>query len=166
MMNGPRTRNPFRVAVSGAVLLVLFSFMVLATVPENSSADSFPKTISGHVFEGDHSHPVADAHVIVKTKDSGGNTRQTLEFDTDSNGFYYVSTSDDWALVFKIEVTASYDSTQKTVEVDDNDGPLQNIEVPFPYAIPQLVGIGGAMIAVSILGVVAIVNLRKKPIQT
>jgi len=152
-------------AVSGIVVLILLCLVVIVTVPGNSSAASFPKAIFGHVFEGDHSHPVVNAHVVIVTKDSGGTVRQTLTDDTDSAGFYTVSPTDEWLLVATIEVTASYDSTQTTVTVDDNDGPSQQIEVPFPYAIPQLPGIGGALASAVILGLVAVVSLRKKPLK-
>ena len=152
-------------AISGIVVIILVCLGVILAVSENSSAASFPKTIYGHVFEGDHSHPVENAYVVIETKDSGGNVRQTLTDYTDSAGFYTVSPTDDWALVATIDVTASYDSTQDTVSVADNDGPAQQIEVPFPYAIPQLPGISGALASAAILGLVAVVSLRKKPLK-
>ena len=152
-------------AVSGIVVIILLCLVVIVAVSENSSAASFPKTIYGHVFEGDHSQPVYNAYVVIETKDSGGTVRQTLTDYTDSAGFYTVSTTDDWAFVATINVTASYDSTQETVSVADNDGPAQNIEVPFPYAIPQLPGIGGTLASAVIVGLVAVVSLRKKPLK-
>jgi hypothetical protein len=152
-------------AISGIAVIILLSLGVIVTVSENSSAASFPKTIYGHVFEGDHSHPVENAHVVIETRDSGGTVRQILTDDTDADGFYTVTTTDDWALVATIDVTASYDSTQKTVSVADDNGPAQNIEVPFPYAIPQLPGIGGTLASAAILGMVAVVSLRKKPLK-
>ncbi|MCJ7464691.1 MAG: hypothetical protein MUO81_08120 [Thermoplasmata archaeon] len=151
-------------AVSGIVVIILLCLIVIVTVPGNSSAASFPKTIFGHVFEGDHSHPLVNAYVVVETKDSGGTVRQTLTDYTDSAGFYTVSTTDDWDFVATIDVTV-YVPTQKTVSVADNGGPSQNIEVPFPYAIPQLPGIGGTLASAVILGLVAVVGLRKKPLK-
>ena len=151
-------------AISGIAVIILLSLGVIVTVSENSSAASFPKTIYGHVFEGDHSHPVANAHVVIETRDSGGTVRQTLTDYTDSAGFYYVDANDDWDFVATIDVTV-YVPTQKTVSVADNDGPAQQIEIPFPYAIPQLPGIGGTLASAAILGMVAVVSLRKKPLK-
>jgi hypothetical protein len=154
--------------ISGAFLVTFLCVGMLAIVPDNSSAASFPKNIWGYVYEGDTSHPVVGAVVVVKTYDGSNNLRQTLtDPGTDSTGMYTVSTTDDWALVATIEVTATYGGTnQDTVSVADNDGPSQRIDVPFPYAIPQLAGIGGMLAAVGAIGAVAVVSLRSKRRQT
>lgn len=121
------------------------------------------------MFEGDESHPVTTAVVVVKTYGSGHTLRQTYtDPSTDSAGMYTVTANDDWAFVDTIEVTATYGEpvNQNTVTVVEDNAPFQHIDVPFEYAIPQLAGIGGAIAAMSVLGVVAIISLRKKPLRT
>lgn len=151
--------------LSGTLVAVFMCFGVLSIVPGSTSADSFPKSFDGHVYEGDASHPVVGAYVVVSVYDSG-HVKLGEQFDpsTDSNGWYYVSISIDVAIAVTVEVTATYGGTnQKTVTVAENDNMFsQHIDVPFPYAIPQLAGILGMLAAVGAVGVVAMVGLRMK----
>lgn len=151
--------------LSGAVVVIFLCLGMLLIVPDNSSAAAFPKVISGLVYEGDSTHPVFGAYVLVEIYDVSHNLLgSSYDPHTDSTGFYTVTISVDVALATTIEVTATYGvSNQKTVTVADNDILFaQTIDVPFPYAIPQLAGIGGMLAAVGIIGAVAIVSMRTR----
>jgi hypothetical protein len=146
-----------------AVALILMICVVLALSSGPVSAASWPKDVSGNVYEGDSGHPVVGADIDVEIW-NGGTLRYTYPLDvtTDDEGFYAVSIGgENWDVGNTIKVTASYDSNQKTESVVADSGPAQTVDVIFPYAIPQLAGMVGTLITVVAIGVLALALLRR-----
>ncbi len=146
-----------------AVALILATCGALAFSSGPVSAASWQKIVWGHVYEGDSSHPVVGADIVVEIWD-GAALRYTypLSVTTDGAGFYQVTIpAVSWDEDNTIKVTASYDSNQKSELSGADSSPSQEIDITFPYAIPQLAGIAGTLITVVAIGVLALVLLRR-----
>jgi archaellum component FlaF (FlaF/FlaG flagellin family) len=145
-----------------AVALILMTCGALALFSGHVSAAAFPKIVSGHVYEGDSSHPVVGATVAVEIW-NGATLRYTEpSVLTNGAGFYAVSIGGSyWDPGNTIKVTVDYDLNQKSESVVADSGPAQTVDVTFPYAIPQLAGMVGTLTTVVAIGVLAMVLLRR-----
>lgn len=150
-----------RVAVA-AVAVVFASIVALALVPGPASAAPFPKPISGHVYVGDSGHPAVGASVLIEVWDGGASPSYTSETVlADEDGFYTITIAgENWDEGDTLKAVASYESDQASTSVAADDGP-QTIDVIFPYAIPQLAGVAGALVALAAVGVLALFFLRR-----
>lgn len=147
------------------LILVVLGGLVFFSEPV-SAANGDPKDVSGYVYEGDSSHPVEGATIVLEIWD-GTDLRSTCDpVETDEDGFYFVVIGslygEYWEAGDILKVTATYGASQKSESIIADTGPAQVVpDIVFPYAIPQLAGVAGTMIAVVAVGAIAVVFLRK-----
>lgn len=151
----------------GAVLLVV-ACGVLAFSSDSATAGDWEKVVWGIVYEGDTSHPAQGATVVCKIlkPDDSLRYQYPIPFTTESDGRYdFTIPYNQWELGDTIEVTATKGTAQKAEEkVITESGfvaPEEIINIILPTAIPQLVGTFGVFITIGVVGIVAVVALRK-----
>jgi hypothetical protein len=155
-----------------SILAILMLGALMVSIGHASAGD-FNKVVQGHVYQGDTSHPVEGASVVVKILYSDRNERYVFPttLTTNSAGFYTCTISaSNWDLTNIIQVTATKAPDQKTSELTitklAQQQPIETIDVIFDYAIPQFASAAGALFAACLVGVVAVVFIRrKKPFQ-
>jgi hypothetical protein len=145
-------------AVLGAVLCI--------ALPQSAVSADFVKGVRGYIYDS-LSNPIEGANVTVVVKDTGGSTTATYYFDGGSlsNGYYQVTVAqNEWDVGYTIEVTARFDSSEKTETVVADDMPFQDVDVTLPIAIPEFGGILGSSVGFIVVVIIAmfIVFRRKR----
>lgn len=169
----PLSRSSWPRIVSIAVILLLTVCWVLAFTPNLASAGDFSKSVRGYVYEGDSSHPVEGASVTVQIWKPDNTLRYEYPelLTTDSLGRYSCTIGAlNWEIGDTILVTATKaglgeETGSKVITQNSATAPVEIVNVIFPTAIPQLAGTLGVLVTGAIVGVVAIVALRRKRLE-
>jgi hypothetical protein len=159
MRSSPRTA---RIVV---VVIALFAaaFAVPAFVSSPAAAHGLgPLLIFGYVTD-DEGNPATSVPVVVVLK-NGTTTINTLYYDTDEFGFYSVNFNPEtWDVGYTVTSTATsggqQDSEKVTIQSLD-DWSIQ-IDLQFPYEIPQFGTILGFLAAAAVVGAVAVYLLPR-----
>ncbi len=125
-----------------------------------------PLIVYGYVTD-DAGRPLEGAHVSLTMK-NGGTTVGTLTNDSDAGGFYSVTFGPlvgvGWDVGWTIIATATYGGNQVTnpdVTIPDTS-PLLQIDLQFPFEIPQFGTLFGFLVTAGAVGVVAIYLIPKR----
>ena len=159
----------FKSRVFGGLIL-LVPLVVLSTILFSSgsvSAQGFPKTVWGAVYdENGDLYVGVTVTVNMWTGGVGGTLHGSHVDGPSTDGYYSVIFLDgEWTAGDTIEVIAEKpggggQAPPVTVGCDATGS--QVIDVHFPTAIPQFGSLFGVFAASSLIGVVAIVTIRKK----
>jgi len=129
--------------------------------PLASPTSGFTKKITGIVrdFAG---NPLSGANVVVTMMD--GETVVSMKSDqTDSNGTYEVSFPWlEWDVGYSIEVTAIFNGAEESNSTVADATVGQEVNVTYPYEIPQFGSLLGLLLAAALVGVTGVVLLRRR----
>ena len=147
-------------AVVLSVIAVAFVAMLLST--SFVSAQGSPKAVRGYIRDN-MGNPVEGASVLVEIVKPDSTVRASLTDTSISNGFYSVMFGNfDWEMGDTIRVTSTYHSDSRVGTADVNPDPIQNVDITYPYEIPQFGSWVGFAVAGGILAVVAVVFIGKR----
>jgi parallel beta-helix repeat protein len=136
----------------------------------SASQDNYPLTIPTHLLtktvQGQVSdqmdRPLPGAHVSV-TIMNGKVVIATKTTTTDANGYYVVTfDQDEWGFGYTIDVTAQYGEAQQPETIVADGSTAQTADVQFPFEIPQFGNTLGFLLAGALVGVVAMVFLKRR----
>ncbi len=143
------------------------ALVAASLILSNHAAALGPLLVYGYVTD-DAGRPIQQAHVIVTTYDEGV-VVWTLSNTTNEDGFYLVTfggMEGQWDVGFTVIAVAQLDGGGQadSAEVTIVDvGPMLQVDVQFPYEIPQFgSSILGFVAAAGIVGVLAVYLLPKK----
>lgn len=161
------TSNSLRAGITSFVLVFALSIVSLAMISSGpASAATGPLLVSGYVTDN-AGHTMEGVPVTVVSKNAG-TTVKTLTTTTDADGFYTVTfggMEGDWDVGFTITSIAQSGATQEseTVTIVDETPTLQ-INIQFPFEIPQFGNVLGFILAAALVGSVAgIMLVHKRP---
>jgi len=154
-------------AFGGLVLLVPLVVMSAFLFSSGSvSAQGFPKTVMGEVFdENGDLYVGVTVTVNMWTGGVGGVLHGTYDDGPSPDGWYSVIFPDGkWAELDTIQVIANPPGggDQAVNTSSCNDAGSQKVDVHFETAIPQFGSLVGVFAATGLVGAVAIVTIRKK----
>ena len=157
MVGFPRA---MRVAVFAlAACIALMSVSSLVSVP--ASAGLGPLPVSGYVKD-DAGRVMEGVPVVVACK-NGSTTTSTLSTTTDVYGFYTVTFAYNvWELGYNLIATATYGSEQVTENITITQEWGEQIDLQFPFEIPQFGTVLGFLAVAAMVGVLAIFLLPRR----
>jgi len=140
------------------ILFAVVVFSVMLMVPATVSANhNHAKDVTGYVTDI-MGNPLPGAAVSVSID---GFTHSTT---TDSNGFYQAPQfkNSDWTMGSTIYVNVTYNSQPAASTAVADGNPTQQVNVQYPYEIPQLGGSLGLLLAGGFVAAISIVLLTDK----
>ena len=149
-----------------AVAIAVFAVVAVSMLLSSGFASAEgPKVIRGYIE--DSVGPLEGANVVLEVWTPLDVLRFTDSYTSDSIGFYSFTLSSidgDWHDGDTFNVIATYKGHQMNESQLDDGTPLQNIDVTFPFEIPQFGSLLGFSVAAGGIGLIALVFVvrRKK----
>lgn len=142
-------------------VVAAFMIMGLAAVPlmaDNAAAGPGPLVVYGFVYDSGGA-PLEGADVVVEVLESGATQSDT----TDSAGRYDVSfTLSDWEVDDTVETTATFGSWVESETGVATSATVLQIDITFAYAIPEFGSFAGVVVAMALIGSVAVISMRRQ----
>jgi len=150
-------------AVAITVFAVAVVVMMLASGFVSAAG---PKVIRGYTKDS-AGRPLQGTDVVLEVWTPVPALRYTESTTTDVNGFYSFTLSTftippQWNDGDTFKIIATYSGNQKIESQVDNAGPIQWINVTFPFEIPQFGSLLGFGIAAGGIGLIAMVFVVKR----
>jgi parallel beta-helix repeat protein len=136
------------------------------------SQDNYPLTIPEYLLtkmikgqvRDEMDTPIPGAQVSVTIK-NGEVVIVTKTTTTDANGYYVVTfDQDEWGIGYTIDVTAEHGEVQWTETIEADGSTAQTVDIQFPFAIAQFGNWLGFLLAGALVGVFAMIFLKRKRI--
>lgn len=167
-MLSKRMKSRFRHVRFAAAMLSVVSVAMVAMLLSSSYASAEGiKIINGYVKDS-AGRILAGANVFLEVWTPSHTLRFSDSYTADENAYYSFTLSsfdNEFLDGDTFEVTATYNSNQQNVSQVDDLGPLQWINITYPYEIPQFGSLLGFGIAAGAVGLVAMVFLVKRKKQ-
>ncbi len=147
------------------IMVLMLTAVVLATtlssLPTKVSADAGPFIVDGFVTDAG-GRAIVGAPVVAVMK-NGATVIDTQSSTTDDGGFYTITlATDQWEPGYTVTSTATYNSEQVSDTITIVDMPFADIDLQFPFEIPQFGSILGFVVAAGLVGAVAAVFLVRR----
>ena len=155
-------------SITVVALLAMTSMLLLAC--SRASAE-MPLVVYGYVTDN-AGNPIEGAPVVVVAM-NGETPRTTKNTQTDEDGLYVVQFEawplpDEWKIGDTIIATAQWganqESNQQTLTVDP--GGVLQLDIQFPFEIPEFGTVLGFLAAAAIVGAVAVLYLLPKKLKS
>ncbi len=152
---------------SCAITLMVVAIAAIALMPifsQSVSAATGPKGVRGYI-EDSVGNKLEGALVVVNIRAQADydTIRATDSFTTPSTGYYSITFAlDEWDIGDTIEVIATWESNQKSEEEAATGVGPQDIDIVFPFVIPQFGSLWGTVITVGAIGAVGAVLVVSK----
>jgi len=161
-------KSRFRYMRFAAVMLSAMSVTIVALLLSSSYASAEGiKIIDGYVKDS-VGRILVGANVVLEVWTPASVLRFTDSYVADENGYYSFTLSsmdNEFHDGDTFEVTATYNGNQESVSVVDDLQPHQQIDITYPYEIPQFGSLLGSGIAAGAVGLVAMVFVVKRKKQ-
>jgi hypothetical protein len=148
-----------------AVAITVFAVAAVAMLLASGFASAAgPKVIRGYTKDS-AGRPMEETSVVLEVWTPLNALRFTDSTTSDGNGFYSFTLSSfdgDWDDGDTFKIIATYSGNQKIESQVDNAGPIQWINVTFPFEIPQFGSLLGFGIAAGGIGLIAMVFVVKR----
>ena len=143
---------------------VLTLAALFSLISQNAAAEIGPKNVNGYVRDsGGHLLTGADVAVTVYNRTTHLPTGPTLTMTSDEDGFYFVDVDPaNWGIGDTITVVATFESNQVSNSTLADPEPVQEVNLQFPLGIAQFGSLIGLGISAGLVGVVALVFLKKR----
>ena len=157
MVGFPRAMRVAVFALAASIALLSVSSQV--SVP--ASAGMGPLPVSGYVKD-DAGRVMEGVPVVVACK-NGSTTTSTLSTTTDVYGFYTVTFAYTvWEIGYNLIATATYGSEQVSENITITQEWGEQIDLQFPFEIPQFGTVLGFLAVAAMVGVLAIFLLPRR----
>jgi hypothetical protein len=148
-----------------AVAITVFAVAAVAMLLASGFVSAAgPKIVRGYTKDS-AGRPMEGTNVILEVRTPLDALRFTDSMSSDVNGFYSFTLSSfdgDWSDGDTFKIIATYSGNEKIESQVDNAGPIQWINVTFPFEIPQFGSLLGFGIAAGGIGLIAMVFVVKR----